>query len=150
MLRTYLLFGGLVLSFVVGCGDEQPSAEDNSPETAASNNPPGTAAQNPDEKSSDATDSDMSLGMAAFEKGMCSKCHMADGSGGERGPSLIDDVWDHCDGSVDGIRQVLESGVAKEDLKDPSRPFGMNPATNLVSDPAELAALAEYVKSLSQ
>jgi mono/diheme cytochrome c family protein len=90
---------------------------------------------------------DLAAGMAAWEQGMCSKCHGAAGEGGSRAPDLTDGEWIHCDGSVAGIRQVLVTGVPKDQMKDPSRPFAMNPATNLVSD---IDALAEYVASLSR
>lgn len=86
-------------------------------------------------------------GVSAYATGFCAKCHGEDGTGSERGPDLTDDVWDHCDGSVAGIRQVLVTGVNKQQLTDSKRPR-MNPATNLVPA-AQLDALAAYVKSLS-
>jgi mono/diheme cytochrome c family protein len=92
----------------------------------------------------------LAAGAAAFQTGMCFKCHGDDGSGTPRGPNLTDDVWDHCDGSTEGILAVLERGVPKHELKDPSRPFGMNPASNLIPDPDTRRALAEYVRSLSR
>jgi mono/diheme cytochrome c family protein len=81
---------------------------------------------------------------------MCAKCHGEVGEGSDRGPDLTDDQWQHGDGSVEAITEVLKHGVSKEELADPSRPFGMNPATKLVDDPAELDALAAYVWSLSR
>ena len=80
--------------------------------------------------------------------GFCAKCHGAKGKGTARGPDLTDDHWDHCDGTLEGIRQVLISGVPKEKLVDTSRQFGMNPATNLVSE-TDLDALAAHVYAMS-
>ncbi len=89
-------------------------------------------------------------GAEAFAAGSCAKCHMKTGRGGERGPDLTDDQWDHCDGSVAGILAVLKSGVPREKLRDPNRPFAMNPVTRLVPDEEDLAALAAYVWTLSR
>ena len=80
---------------------------------------------------------------------MCVKCHGATGVGSARAPDLTDSEWIHCDGSVEGIREVLVTGVSKERLHDPSRPFQMNPVTNLVQDEQAIAALAVYVWNLS-
>ena len=91
----------------------------------------------------------LARGAAAFSKGTCAKCHGSNGKGTQRGPDLTDSKWLHCDGSVAGIRGVLASGVPREKLKDTSRRFGMNPATNLVAE-SELDALAAYVKQFSQ
>lgn len=91
----------------------------------------------------------LALGATAYAKGMCAKCHGDDGRGTERGPDLTDDQWQHGDGSVAGILEVFRNGVPKEALADPSRPFGMNPVTTLIEDPAELDALAAYVWTLS-
>ena len=89
-----------------------------------------------------------SRGAEAYKIGMCTKCHRENGKGGPRAPDLTDDDWIHCDGSIAGIRKVLESGVPKEKLKDQDRPFQMNPATNLIHDEALIDALASYVHSL--
>lgn len=97
----------------------------------------------------DLADVASTLGVDTFATGMCAKCHADDGTGSDRAPDLTDDEWLHCDGSVDGILAVLKSGVPKDKLVDPSRPFGMNPVTNLVKDDAALQALAEYVHGLS-
>ncbi len=88
----------------------------------------------------------ISRGAGAFKTRNCNKCHSVDGRGGPRAPDLTDDVWDHCDGSIDGIGKVILSGVSKSKLKDPSRPFAMNPVTGLSGQ--DLADLASYVHSL--
>ena len=81
---------------------------------------------------------------------MCAKCHGEDGTGGKRAPDLTDDEWLHADGSIDSIRKILRSGVPRGKLKDPDRPFAMNPATNLITDDEAIDALAAYVASLRQ
>ncbi len=85
-----------------------------------------------------------------YKQGMCNKCHGSDGSGSSRGPDLTDATWYHCDGTSNGIRKVLVSGISKADLHDKSRPHAMNPATNLITDDAAISALAEYVMSLGK
>jgi mono/diheme cytochrome c family protein len=87
-------------------------------------------------------------GTAAYAQGLCAKCHGEQGVGTTRGPDLTDDQWIQCDGSVVGIRQILVSGIPKQQLSNPSLRFAMNPATNLVPE-SELTVLAEYVKALS-
>lgn len=91
----------------------------------------------------------LARGAAAWETGMCAKCHADDATGGDRAPDLTDDQWLHGTGSLDEIRALLDTGVPRDRLVDPSRPFPMNPVTRLVPDPADLDALAAYVLSLS-
>ena len=93
---------------------------------------------------------DIERGGVAFVEGKCFKCHGDDGRGTPRGPDLTDSRWEHCDGSVEGILVVLERGVPKAELKDPARPFAMNPASVLVPDAEMRRSLAAYVWSLSQ
>ena len=91
----------------------------------------------------------LEMGRAAYQTGMCFKCHGEDAMGTKRAPDLTDGHWDHCDGSVEGILGVLRRGVKKGEMIDPARPFAMNPATNLIKSEDELLALAQYVWSLS-
>lgn len=86
-------------------------------------------------------------GAEEYASASCGKCHLATGRGGQRAPDLTDDAWEHCDGSVDGIRGVLVVGVPQSSFKDPNRPFEMNPVTGLSKE--ALIDLAVYVKSLS-
>jgi mono/diheme cytochrome c family protein len=91
----------------------------------------------------------LKAGKAAYVQGMCAKCHGEDGRGGARAPDLTDDEWLHADGSIESIRALLVSGVSRERMVDKSRPFAMNPATNLIGNES-IDALAAYVWSLSQ
>lgn len=80
----------------------------------------------------------------------CDKCHQAGGRGGPRAPSLADDKWLHCDGSIEGIKKVIMTGVPQNKMKDTTRPFPMRAARNLANNEKELADLAAYVHSLSR
>lgn len=93
---------------------------------------------------------DLERGRQAYQTGQCFKCHGEGGSGTQRGPRLADQQWAHCDGSVEGILGVLQTGVPEDQVKDSRFKFGMNPATERISSPEELQALAEYVHSLGK
>lgn len=80
----------------------------------------------------------------------CSNCHGNRGRGGRRGPDLTDDEWQHCNGSIEGIKKVILSGVPLNKLKDSTRSNHMKPAINLKTDKEQLNDLAIYVHSLSQ
>lgn len=92
----------------------------------------------------------LALGESMWKQGMCYKCHRDDGTGGERAPDLTDSDWLHCDGSVEGILEVIIAGVGKDKMIDKSRPFSMNPATNLIKDEKQLEALAAFVWNMSR
>jgi len=92
----------------------------------------------------------ISKGADAFTSATCFKCHGQDGTGGARGPNLTDGEWVHCDGSIEGILQVLRSGVSQDRLVNKDFPFAMNPVTDIIQDNDALMALATYVHSLSQ
>ncbi len=80
----------------------------------------------------------------------CAKCHLSNGRGGVRGPSLVDKKWEHTDGSIEGIKAVLVSGVSRNKLKDTNRPFAMNPVIGNQPGDQDILDLAVYVHSLSQ
>ncbi|MCH8913660.1 MAG: redoxin family protein [Planctomycetes bacterium] len=92
----------------------------------------------------------LARGAQAYQAGFCAKCHRDTGRGGRRGPDLTDSDWLHCDGSIEGIEKVLRSGVPKRKLKDKTREFHMNPATDVITDDEQIRLLAVYVWSLSQ
>jgi mono/diheme cytochrome c family protein len=91
----------------------------------------------------------LARGVRAWGQGNCTMCHGPQGGGNQMGPDLTDDQWDHCDGSIAGIREVLVAGVSRDQLADPSHMMPMESATKLVPDEADLDALAAYVWSLS-
>lgn len=99
---------------------------------------------------SSAAAADLERGRQAYQTGQCFKCHGEGGAGTQRGPRLADLQWAHCDGSVEGILGVLQSGVPEDQIKDSRFKFGMNPATERIPSAEDLQALAEYVHSLSK
>ena len=125
---------GCTLTIAAGCASDKTCAK-----------PPQPAPAPPVVVSS----AQVEIGRAAYQTGMCFKCHGPDGAGTNRAPSLTDDQWLHCDGSIDGILAVIDRGVPKAELKDAERPFAMNPASNLIPDADTRRALAEYVWTLS-
>lgn len=92
----------------------------------------------------------LARGAQAWSTGMCSKCHGVAAKGGIRAPDLTDDTWLHIDGSVPAIRALLVTGVPRDRLIVPDRPFPMNPVPRLVPDEDALDALAVYVAHLSE
>lgn len=92
----------------------------------------------------------IALGNTAFNDGFCQKCHQQGGVGGERAPDLTDDEWVQCDGTIEGIKSVIISGVPKEKHSQPIYKFGMNNAAKMNLDDDTIDALAAYIHSLSQ
>jgi mono/diheme cytochrome c family protein len=86
-------------------------------------------------------------GRAVFEgKGNCWTCHGRDGKGSPLGPNLTDGEWLNIDGSLDSIRIVIQTGVAK-----PKKyPVPMPALGGVRLSRAEVDAVAAYVFSLSQ
>jgi len=143
---------GLLVVALAGCSDSDTPAPDPALVDPDPTPAPGASTAPLTPAADPAAAADPALierGLAAFQTGMCNKCHGPDGTGGDRAPNLTDGDWLHCDGSVEGILAVVRRGVPKDELVDPTRPFQMNPATNLIADEADLEALAAYVHSLS-
>ncbi len=88
-------------------------------------------------------------GQGLFAEGTCTRCHQEGGVGSPRAPDLTDGDWLHGDGSLAGIQDVIFWGVKKSELKDPERPFAMNPEGGMNLEWDEVRALAAYVWSLS-
>jgi len=105
----------------------------------------GPAALTPEEMAAAVT-----RGTEAYRVGQCATCHQNSGRGGPRGPNLTDGEWLHGNRNLESIRRVLVSGVPQNRLKDANRPAPMDPATNLITDDAQITDLAAYVLSLSQ
>lgn len=153
------LLPALALASCSSSSDEQAGDEAVTPgesivapieDTASSK---ATPSASEDSMSSDSPSFELiALGDIAFNTtpGFCAKCHNSGGVGGDRAPNLTDDEWVQCDGTVDGIRAVIISGVPVEKHSKPGYPFGMNNAAKMNLDDATVNALAAYVHSLSQ
>ena len=152
----------LVLASCSTSSDEQADKEAVTPgesiaapieEAASPEASPAASEDSMGESSPDSGGSELiALGNTAFNTtpGFCAKCHNAGGVGGERAPDLTDDEWVQCDGTVEGIKSVIISGVPKENHSKTGYQFGMNSAAKMNLDDATVDALAAYIHSLSQ
>lgn len=78
--------------------------------------------------------------------GTCFTCHGADGQGSTLGPDLTDSAWQHGDGSVEFLVNVVTDGVP-----DPAQyPAPMPPMGGASLTPEQVRAVAAYVYSLSR
>jgi mono/diheme cytochrome c family protein len=76
----------------------------------------------------------------------CVACHGPNGAGTQLGPSHRDTEWIHVDGGLDGIVEVIRTGVpAPEEHPVPMPPLGGGDF-----DDEQVRALAAYVYSLSR
>ncbi len=90
-----------------------------------------------------------SQGDSLFNNGTCTRCHGEDATGGRRAPDLTDEQWDHGDGSLAAIQEVIFWGVRRRDFADETRPFQMNPEGGMNFTREQLQAVTAYVWSLS-
>jgi mono/diheme cytochrome c family protein len=90
-------------------------------------------------------------GDSLFHKASCVRCHGADASGAQNGPSLKGPTFLHVNGSYEDYVRVITSGVPADSIKDKSHRFAMRPKgggqTPLTDD--QVRAVAAYVYSLS-
>ena len=90
-------------------------------------------------------------GDSLFHKASCVRCHGADASGAQKGPSLKGPTFLHVDGSYQDFVRLIMSGVPADSIKDKSHRFAMRPKgggqTPLTDD--QVKAVAAYVYSLS-
>jgi mono/diheme cytochrome c family protein len=128
-----------------GTSDSAPDPAGGAPATA----PPSEANTSGEAAAIEVTPEVLARGAQAWQQGNCTMCHGPQGGGNQLGPDLTDGQWDHCDGSIAGIRAVLVAGVSKDEFADPSHMMPMESATKLVPDEEDLDALAAYVWSLS-
>lgn len=90
---------------------------------------------------------DGGLGKSVFEKkGNCATCHGPTATGTPLAPSLRDSAWVNIDGSLDQIRQLVRTGVAKPK----KHPGLMPPMGGAKLKDAEIDAVAKYVHDLQQ
>ena len=134
---------------LASCSSEpaEPTGDESAPAAAIESSPSvSDASMNESSPSPEL----IALGNTTFNTGFCHKCHQQGGVGGERAPNLTDDEWVQCDGTVEGIKSVIISGVPVEKHSKPGYPFGMNSAAKMNLDDATVDALAAYIHSLSQ
>jgi mono/diheme cytochrome c family protein len=77
--------------------------------------------------------------------GNCFSCHGMDASGGALGPNLRDGDWLHSDGSIDGIAQTVQAGVAVPR----QYPVGMPAMGGAQLSPEQVRNVAAYIYALS-
>jgi mono/diheme cytochrome c family protein len=96
------------------------------------------------------TDSSIAEGKALFEAptSNCTRCHGADGTGGTRGPNLMDSVWVHSNGMPAGIAHTITEGVPKDSIKGNFQ-FPMAPKGRATITDAQVNAIASYLWSAS-
>lgn len=158
---TLPLFVMPTVLLLAACGSE-PSNDENRSEPptddAAPQTMPSAADTSPDSMTEDAGDSiavgdidaaTLTLGKSAYTSGNCVMCHGPNGGGARFGPDLTDDQWDHGNGSVASIRTLLVEGIEKGDFVNRDYPMAMPTVTTLITDEAQIDALAMYVWSLS-
>src|SRR3954469_20319202 len=110
-LRTKILAAAVVIAGVAAC---KPASTVGSPGTTAA-----PAATKAPARPAGVTDSSIAEGKTLFEAATsnCTRCHGADGTGGTRGPNLMDSVWVHSNGMPAGIAHTITEGVSKDSVK---------------------------------
>ncbi len=119
-----------------------------SSETAGAAPKPAAAPATPPE----VTPSTIAQGDSLFNTGTCQRCHGKGGTGGRNGPDLTTGPFLHSPGKYADIVNTITTGVPKTALKDPARPFAMNPrggGQNPLND-AQIKLVAAYVYSISR
>jgi mono/diheme cytochrome c family protein len=90
-------------------------------------------------------------GDSLYHKASCVRCHGADATGAQNGPSLRGPTFLHVDGTYPDFVRLIMSGVPADSIKDKSHRFPMRPKgggqTPLTDD--QVKSVAAYVYSLS-
>lgn len=94
----------------------------------------------------------IAIGSFHYHTNWCRKCHFSSGVSGERarGPSLIDDEWLHCDGSIEGLMEVIRRGVPDNEIQSETYTEMMPPASMMNFDEDHIRAIATYIWVLNQ
>lgn len=140
----------IVLAAAVACGGGGEQAADTgtgmtpAPASAPGAANPGVAAQGGDQAM-------IALGDSIFHGqaggGICFTCHGPDAKGMQGlGPDLTDTTWLNTDGTLDGIMNVVRTGVPQP--KQASAP--MPPMGGAQLNDQQIRAVAMYVQSLSR
>jgi mono/diheme cytochrome c family protein len=94
----------------------------------------------------------VATGDSIFHARGCRNCHGMDAKGAANGPDLTKGTFQHIDGSYNSMVQIITTGVAKTDIKDPAHPNAMpargGPRPALLTDD-QINAVAAYVYSLN-
>lgn len=99
----------------------------------------------------DVTPAMISLGDSLFNNGACRRCHGQAGVGGTNGPSLTTGAWLHGAGTFDRLVSTITTGVPRDQLKDTSRRFAMNPRGGPMQlTDEQVRAIAAYVHTISR
>ncbi len=143
-LRTKLFAAAMIVAGVAAC---KPSSTVGSPGTTAT---PAPAANKAPAMPAGVTDSSIAEGKALFMAATsnCTRCHGPDGTGGTRGPNLMDSVWVHNDGSPSGIAHTIMTGVPASEMKGQYQ-FPMAPKGRANITDAQVNAIASYLWSAS-
>jgi mono/diheme cytochrome c family protein len=89
-------------------------------------------------------------GDSLFHARSCIRCHGQGGAGGQNGPVLNDNTWLHHSGAYEQIISTITTGVPRDQLKDQTRRFAMNPRGGQpVLNDDEIRAIAAYVWRIS-
>ena len=91
-------------------------------------------------------------GSVLFHRNDCRVCHSYGARGGKKGPSLVDDKWLHCDGSVTGIKKVMVHGIEFEQVKnkEKARSASMPTAKEMNLTDADVEAIARYLYGIAR
>lgn len=86
----------------------------------------------------------VAAGKQAFETTICYTCHGMDGSGTALAPNLRDGEWLNTDGTIEGIEQVIRTGVPTPKVS----PAPMPPMGGAQLSEEQIKNLAAYVYAI--
>ncbi len=84
-------------------------------------------------------------GESTFKTGICIACHGADATGTPNAPNLTDALWINTDGSYEGIKTVIKTGVAAPK----QHPTPMPPMGGAQLTEQQISEIAAYIYSIS-
>ncbi len=112
---------------------ETPAATVDAPAAPAGNLPNGV------------TVAMVSSGESTFKTGICIACHGADATGTPNAPNLTDALWINTDGTYEGIKTVIKTGVAAPK----QHPTPMPPMGGAQLTEQQISEIAAYIYSIS-
>ena len=108
------------------------------------------AQEKQDEKPANRKRETLLKGSVLFHLNQCRVCHSYGARGGKKGPSLVDDKWLHCDGSVSAIKKVVKAGIEVGAMKGEGRTESMPPASKLDLTASNVDAIARYLNGIAR